>query len=74
MNEGNLTATALIDGKPMETIDYNINGKLQIYGKFNKHTRYHDVIRDVFEKHIKEVKKLVRRSNYLINKYQLLET
>ena len=74
MNEGNLTATALIDGKPMETIDYNINGELQIYGKFNKHTRYHDVIRDVFEKHIKEVKKLVRRSSYLINKYEKSNT
>ena len=74
MDKGNLTATALINSKPMETINYDSNENLQIYGRFNKATEYHDVIRDVFEKHIKEVKKLVKRSNYLINKYQLSET
>ena len=67
MKVGNLTATAIVNGKPMETIDYDLNGHLQVYGCYNKHTEYHDAIINTFNKKKDEVVMLLRKSMNLIN-------
>lgn len=67
MKPNNLTMTALIDNVPMETIDYDISGNLQVYGCYNKHTEYHDEIIKTFNKNKNEIVKLLRESVNLIN-------
>ena len=67
MKPNNLTMTALIDNVPMETIDYDVNGNLQVYGRFNKHTEYHDDIINSFNKHKMKINKLLKQSMSIIN-------
>lgn len=67
MKVGNLTATAIVNGMRMETIDYDLDDHLQAYGCYNKHTEYHDEIIKTFNKNKNEIVKLLRESVNLIN-------